>query len=246
MTDRQYVLTVRNFFFYHFYPKFITPLDFGFMMDWYEMSISLDIIWQSMKEVRTRRKVKSFWNLDYTVRKNFKVFLQLKVGSHEPEPIPASPEPETESHDDYLEEMTAFQEDELLERFRDDHELNIKTKIFMKSLAPSFRTPEIKKLYRLNYIFHRLRLRRRANVYKNQNKGGHMKPKKITLKKVTVSNLRGYEMNDIVAGGVIVTNYESQYGDFVCPGTWCGQCTGLKGSACSWDGWYCNDPTPEE
>ena len=75
-----------------------------------------------------------------------------------------------------------------------------------------------------------------------------MKPKKITLNKVTISNLKGYEMNDIkdiVAGGVIVTNYESQYGDFVCPGTSCGQCTGIRGSVCSFDTW-CNDPNPEE
>jgi hypothetical protein len=69
--------------------------------------------------------------------------------------------------EEYMNEMAAFQEDTLLESFQDDQELNLKTKLFMRSLASSFRTPEIEKLYRLNFIFHRLRLRRRANVYKN-------------------------------------------------------------------------------
>jgi hypothetical protein len=162
MTEKQYISAIIRYFGIYCHQKFITPLDFHFLCDWWNSGIPLEIVRQSIQRVAARRRViRSFWNFQYEVNKNNKTRLQLQVGSQQPDP-----EPDTlESHDAYREEMTAFQEDSLLESFQDDQELNIKTKIFMRSLAPSYRTAENEKLYRINYIFHRLRLRRRANVY---------------------------------------------------------------------------------
>lgn len=165
---------------------FITTKDFDILYNWWEKRIPIGIIKESMVKVVERwtaknKKIYSFTNFGYEVRKNFKNFLQLNVGGETGE----EEEQENELTEienffrDYpgelldlkegfeiifqrLKNKESFHLDELhrrlLDLFKDDSELNLKTGIFMKSLAPELRKPEIEQRYRKNYLLNRFHI----------------------------------------------------------------------------------------
>lgn len=131
------------------------------------------------------KKVTGFSNFYYEVKKSFEAFLQLGVGKHDDETETANGEPEDEFSRierfiaDLPEPLVGLKTDfeeiyqsvkdkreldmgplhgKLLELFRDDGELNMKVKIFLRSLAPELRQSRIENRYRLNYIKNKYRI----------------------------------------------------------------------------------------
>jgi hypothetical protein len=85
MTEKQYILGIVRYFGIYCHQKFITPLDFHFLTTWWESGIPLEIVRQSIQRVAARRRVRTFWNFEYEIQKNMKIFLQLQVGSQQPD-----------------------------------------------------------------------------------------------------------------------------------------------------------------
>lgn len=124
------------------------------------------------------KKVTGFSNFYYEVKKSFEAFLQLGVGRHddeteesgEPEDefsvierfISDMPEPLAEMKTEFEELYRSVKERRevdlepvharLLELFKEDNELNMKVKVFLRSLAPELRLTRIENRYRVNYI----------------------------------------------------------------------------------------------
>ncbi len=168
---------------------FITPRDFDVLYNWWEKRIPLRIVKESIINVvdRWREKgkaVNSFANFSYEVKKNFKAFLQLSVGSEESDNETKNPEekdPFAEINhffNNYPLQLTPLKEEfhhiyqkikknenvdveltrtheTLVNLFKDDNELNLKVRIFLDNLSPVLRKPEIEQRYRLNYLINK-------------------------------------------------------------------------------------------
>ena len=166
---------------------FITTKDFNVLYRWYEKRIPTHIVKESISNVVERwtqksKKIYSFSNFYYEVKKNFKTFLQLSVGRRTegevPEPeIPANIYAEIENFfKNYPNDLVAlkgefegiFQQvknkenveleplyERLVDLFKEEKELNLKVTLFTRSLAPELRKPEIKNRYRLNYLLNK-------------------------------------------------------------------------------------------
>jgi hypothetical protein len=131
------------------------------------------------------RTISRFSSFKYEVRKNFEAFLQLSVGGETDGNKETSVEPETpltemetflENFPEPLNELkgefealhTCMKNNEPVEptvlyekltvMFTDDGELNLKTELFIKNLAPELRKPEIEQRYRLNYLINKFRI----------------------------------------------------------------------------------------
>jgi hypothetical protein len=166
---------------------FITTKDFDVLYRWYEKRIPIHIVKESISNVVERwnqknKKIYSFSNFYYEVKKNFNVFLQLSVGretegeASEPE-IAANRYAEIENFfKNYPDDLITLKEDferifqqlknkenveldpvykKLVGLFEEDEALNLKVAVFMRSLAPELRKPEIKNRYRLNYLLNK-------------------------------------------------------------------------------------------
>jgi len=166
---------------------FITTKDFDVLYRWYEKRIPIHIVKESISNVVERwtqknKKIYSFSNFYYEVKKNFTVFLQLSVGR---ETEGEASEPETAANryaeienffknypDDLItlkgEFERIFQQlknkenveldpvyKKLVDLFELDETLNLKVAVFIRSLAPELRKPEIKNRYRLNYLLNK-------------------------------------------------------------------------------------------
>ena len=171
---------------------FITPRDFDVLYNWWEKRIPLRIIKESIINVVDRWKEKgkginSFANFSYEVKKNFKAFLQLSLGSEKSEDETQTPEEKDpfaeinhffnnyplqltplkeEFHNIYQKikknesvdvELTRTHET-LVNLFKDDNELNLKVRIFLDNLSPVLRKPEIEQRYRLNYLINKFNI----------------------------------------------------------------------------------------
>jgi hypothetical protein len=171
---------------------FITPRDFDVLYNWWEKRIPLRIVKESIINVVDRWKEKgktidSFANFSYEVKKNFKAFLQLSVGSEISENETQTPEEkdpfEEINHffNNYPLQLTPLKEafhniyrkvkknenvdveltrthETLVNLFKDDNELNLKVRIFLDNLSPVLRKPEIEQRYRLNYLINKFNI----------------------------------------------------------------------------------------
>ena len=171
---------------------FITPRDFDVLYNWWEKRIPLRIVKESTINVVDRWKEKgkainSFANFSYEVKKNFKAFLQLSVGSEKSENETQTPEEkdpfEEINHffNNYPDQLTPLKEEfdniyqkiknnesidveltrtheTLVNLFKDDNELNLKVRIFLDNLSPVLRKPEIERRYRLNYLINKFNI----------------------------------------------------------------------------------------
>lgn len=171
---------------------FITPRDFDVLYNWWEKRIPLRIVKESIINVVDRWKEKgkninSFANFSYEVKKNFKAFLQLSVGSEKSENEIQTPEEKDPFEEinhfskNYPDQLTPLKEEfdniyqkiknnegvdveltrtheKLVNLFKDDNELNLKVRIFLDNLSPVLRKPEIEQRYRLNYLINKFNI----------------------------------------------------------------------------------------
>ena len=167
---------------------FINSLDYHTLCDWYDKRIPIGIVKESIAAVAERWKAKnkkifSFSNFRYEVRKNFKSFLQLDVGSNAVQEAGVEKKNEFEEieafFNDYPEELAELRQGfeavfqqlkngenlelaplhhKLADLFKADSELKLKTEIFMKNLAPELRKPEIEQRYKLNYLINKFNI----------------------------------------------------------------------------------------
>jgi hypothetical protein len=171
---------------------FITPRDFDVLYNWWEKRIPPRIVKESIIKVVDRWKEKGktitgFANFSYEVKKNFKAFLQLSVGSEISENETQTPEEkdpfEEINHffNNYPLQLTPLKEafhniyrkvkknenvdveltrthETLVNLFKDDNELNLKVRIFLDNLSPVLRKPEIEQRYRLNYLINKFNI----------------------------------------------------------------------------------------
>lgn len=171
---------------------FITPRDFDVLYNWWEKRIPMYIVKESIINVVNRWKEKgkainSFANFSYEIKKNFKAFLQLSVGSEKSEDETQSLEekdPQAEINhffNNYPLQLTSMKDtfrsiyqkiennesiddeltrthETLVNLFKDDNELNLKVNIFLDNLSPALRKPEIEQRYRLNYLINKFNI----------------------------------------------------------------------------------------
>ncbi len=162
---------------FHNVSFFITPLDYDVLYSWYDKKIPLNIIFFSLKRVVKRRESKgkdviSISNFSYEVRKNYKLYLERKAGSHDVEdkheeqiqqsrlPLPQELDSlylEVEQNCNSEETKDKFKE-KLLLYFKDDEELNLQTEAFMNNLSPSLRLEKYRKEFKLNYLINKFKL----------------------------------------------------------------------------------------
>lgn len=170
---------LENTFGIHF---FITTKDFDVLYRWYEKRIPIDVVKESISNVverwiRKNKKIFSFSNFYYEVKKNFKAFLQLNVGAEGEEPqFDSNVNKYVEIENffkNYPADLIALKEEfqkisqriknnesvemapiyeKLVDLFKGYEELCLKVTIFSRSLAPELRKPEIENRYRLNYL----------------------------------------------------------------------------------------------
>ena len=169
---------------------FVTTRDFDALYSWWEKRIPLLLVKESITNVVSRFKeknknIRGFSTFRYEVRKNFKAFLQLSVGSEREEENTAAPAEKSPFADidrflrDFPPELVVLKgefEDlyarvknnetpdptpvleKLPELFKEDHELNVKTTLFLRNLAPELRKPDIEQRYRRNYIVNKFNI----------------------------------------------------------------------------------------
>jgi hypothetical protein len=156
---------------------FISSRDFDILYRWWEKHIPEPLIREALDRVveRSRRQKKPlgrFSVFNSEVRRNYRSFLSLDIGSQRSEPADEHAEIRNflmhfppplefikedfaglfakvmrgESHD------PGPLQEKLLAHFREDGELNAKTDWFLKNISPAMRKPEIERKYRLNYL----------------------------------------------------------------------------------------------
>jgi hypothetical protein len=166
---------------------FITTKDFDVLYRWYEKRIPIHIVKESISNVVERwsqknKKIYSFSNFYYEVKKNFKAFLQMSVGREtegEVSETEAAANIYTEIENffkNYPDDLVTLKGEfegiyqqvknkenveleplyeRLVDLFKEDEALNLKVTVFTQSLAPELRKPEIKNRYRLNYLLNK-------------------------------------------------------------------------------------------
>jgi len=165
---------------------FINTLDYDLILRWYEKRIPFSLLARSIAQVVQRRKerkkeVTGFSNFSNQVRKDFKAFMELNIGAAKGEQkenqneyweieaffshYPAELNDLRADFQDLFEkikkrepvEMTGINE-KLLTLFANDRELDMKTGVFARNLAPPLRTPAILRKYRVNYLLNRFNI----------------------------------------------------------------------------------------
>ncbi|MDQ1354447.1 MAG: hypothetical protein QG657_4756 [Acidobacteriota bacterium] len=102
---------LENSFKIHF---FITPKDFDVLYHWYEKRIPLRVIEESIVAVVERwtqknKKISSFSNFYYQVKKDFETFLQLQVGAESKSRLTDSMAGDRENENVFEYEYTAWE-----------------------------------------------------------------------------------------------------------------------------------------
>lgn len=163
---------------------FITPRDFDILYRWWEKGVPIPLVCRTIDAVIERRSRKNkeiggFSVFSYQVRKDYEEFLQIKSQDERR----AEDDVRCREIDEFLENIPLplqslegeirryFQavknnkdpdvssiEENLLELFQSDPELETRTDAFMSSLAPSLRKDELKRRYRINYILRKWRI----------------------------------------------------------------------------------------
>ena len=184
MEDYDYIIRIIQYLDYRWGIRFfISTRDFDVLYKWWERKIPLAVIQEAISSVVSdwRKKGKSisgFSNFSYRVKKRYQSFLQLHVGSDQPE--------ETDTYhlidiffQNYPSELAELKEDfqeifrcvkshedftvdgvyrKLLALFISDRDLYLKTRFFMESIARELRTPEMEQRYRINYLLHKYKI----------------------------------------------------------------------------------------
>lgn len=162
---------------------FITSRDFDVLYRWWEKRIPLALVMESISDVvRRRRKkkgeIRGFSTFSYQVKKNYLGFLEMKIG--EPQTEESDPYLEIDNFFKHFPpELTELQGDfeeislriknhqdftlegvyrKLLDLFRSDRDLNLKTRFFLESVARELRKPELEQRYRINYLLHKFKI----------------------------------------------------------------------------------------
>jgi hypothetical protein len=180
-SDYGYIIRIIQYLDYHFRIHFmITTRDFDVLFRWWEKQIPLKVITDSICNVVSRWKKKKknitgFSNFSYEVNKNFRLFLELNVadsGRREKNELadierfmkafPQELQPLKSDFEDITARLSEKKSiapeilnEKMLELFKSDPELSLKTRFFMNNLARELRKPEIEKTYRINYLYHR-------------------------------------------------------------------------------------------
>ena len=171
---------------------FITPNDFDTLFGWCEKKIPLPVIKNSIDIVVLRwkkkeKKVYSFINFKYQVKKDFIHFTDLRLGEHSLtlKDVKFEGKANIDEFDDFMRNFppdlkplkniikkmeikiskkNLKQADinnlhsDLIEMFKDHQELIRITKKFLKSLAPRFRNEQMKRQYQLNYLINKYKI----------------------------------------------------------------------------------------
>lgn len=190
--DKEYIIKVIQHLHFHYnIIFFITTSDFDILYHWWEKRIPFPIIKDSIGRVIDRwalknKKIESFSNFSYEVRKSFQSFLQLNVGGGGLEPngdageTAAPPiDPVEKFLNDLPEALISLKTDfemlrdgrdnnesvdmgpvmeKLVKLFETDNDLNIKCNVFLRNLAPELRKPAIEMKYRMNYLINKFRI----------------------------------------------------------------------------------------
>lgn len=163
---------------------FITCRDFDILYRWWEKRIPLGIVKESISAVLARRSEKKkpisgFNPFAFEVRKNFKAFLELQVGSERKVETPDSgreiedflarlPGELAELREIFEEAFASLRAGQepvlevlnsrLLALFKNDPELLMRLEVFSRHLAPQLRTPAVIEKYKLNYLWNRFHI----------------------------------------------------------------------------------------
>ena len=185
ITDYDFIIKIIQFLESKFgISFFITTMDFDVLYLWWEKRIPFKIIEESISNVTIRwnlrkRKIYSFSNFSYEVRKNYKGFLELNVSVERKEDKKEEYDKIEKFFDNYPEELIKLKKEfedihkkfknkenididnikeKLLNLFKHNKELELRTQIFLKNLSPELRKPEIEKRYRINYLLNKFKI----------------------------------------------------------------------------------------
>ena len=185
ITDYDFIIKIIQFLESKFgISFFITTMDFDVLYLWWEKRIPFKIIEESISNVINRwnlrkRKIYSFSNFSYEVRKNYKGFLELNVSVERNEDKKEEYDKIEKFFNNYPEELIRLKKEfedihekfknkgnididnikeKLLNLFKHNKELDLRTEIFLKNLSPELRKPEIEKRYRINYLLNKFKI----------------------------------------------------------------------------------------
>jgi len=165
MSDRDYIFgIIRYLRVRHLISFVITTLDFSCLYEWWEKRIPISIIEESIDSVVQKRRQRhkpifAFTNFYYEVERNHKIYLQLQVGAEHSQ----GDQPDSVVRDIVvISQLIEKNADLVLAHHQDDAELSVCTQVFLRSLVPGLRTPEVERRYRLNFLISRYRKNRRT------------------------------------------------------------------------------------
>lgn len=155
-TERRYIKGIVQHYCSQAGYKFITPLDFHFLSEWYSQGIPLSIIKESISTITRRRgRVSSMWSFDSHIQRAYRAYLQIRVGASMPDQGDKVDGAEAGQESEVDPELTPDQEEQLLKEHEQDEELKIKTAVFLKYLSPGLRTVDVRRRFQINYLIHR-------------------------------------------------------------------------------------------
>jgi hypothetical protein len=156
---------------------FINSRDFDVLYRWWEKRIPEPLIREALDRVvercrRLKKPLGRFSVFSSEVRRDYRSFLSLDIGSQRSEPgdehaeirnfLAQFPPPLEFMKEDFAGLFAKVMrgeahdpgplQEKLLAHFREDNELNAKTAWFLKNIAPAMRKPDIERKYRLNYL----------------------------------------------------------------------------------------------
>jgi hypothetical protein len=171
---------------------FVTPADFDVLFRWSEKAIPLKIIKESIDQVvkrwqKKKKKIYSFLNFTYEVKKRAAFSIDLELGKHLREKTEGEPEvrDNPDEFQNFLNKLTPTlsglrSEIELIDtknkkkaltdadieefntklliHFKDDREMQLKAERFMKNLPDQFRNEEMKRKWEINYLLNRFKI----------------------------------------------------------------------------------------
>lgn len=185
ITDYDFIIKIIQFLESKFgISFFITTMDFDILYSWWEKRLPFKIIEESISNVTNRwnlkkRKIYSFSNFSYEVRKNYKGFLELNVSIGKREEEKEEYDKIEKFFNNYPQELKELKKEfknihkkfknkenididnvkeKLLNLFKHNNELDLRTQIFLKNLSPELRKPEIEKRYRINYLLNKFKI----------------------------------------------------------------------------------------
>ncbi len=178
ISDYDYLINIMNYVnLYHGLNLKVSNKDFDTMYRWWEKRIPLKVVKKAIDIAieSKKNKIKSFTGFNYRVRKEFELFLTFSLGDRKEEQTKANTESKIKQfldnipdiirdlkplfiqyYKDFNKEIKIKIENTLIERFENDNELNIKTKLFSNNLSKSIINDDLIKRFRVNYLINKL------------------------------------------------------------------------------------------